>query len=339
LLLKAPEAEVAKRLLALEQEPLFERLVEAGVIAVTPFPAARFATRMVDFDLRAGGADIGSVLEGNDAVVQLIAGMGRERFQEIFLRDGPEMTDAQRALRCGISEAEERCVREFVDRFYIHAEFAAGQAPAVPGRACSCVGGVAMAHGRPTLSFFNRDIWKGRYHIDAQCREDVLGSLAADEFHRADCLLSELEFVDRRKSTLYGVLELILAAQAAYLATGDLADRHPLTQCSVALKLDVAPSVINDLVSNQSIELPWGVEVALKELLPSRKTVLRDQVYVLATQHPTLSDNALRGEIHRRRGVLLSRQSIWDYRNEIGARQGVLAREPKTESELTTVVS
>jgi RNA polymerase sigma-54 factor len=318
-LLAAPEREVAETVRELEGEPLFRRLVDAGVVAIDAYASARFAARrFAGYELRSTGEGLPEAIDGNSDEIRLLSRLGRELFEEVFLRD-EALTDRQRAERCAISEREAKRLREFVDTLYIQAEFSAAPSQGAPATVFSSVAGVSVEAGQPVLAFFHREIWKGRYRIDAGRREDVLGALTPTEARGMSDLLRQLELVDRRKTTLYQVLEAVLEAQAEYFITRDPDRRRPLTQRDLASRLEVCPSVINRVITNKAIELPWGVEVPLKDLLPSRKTVLRDQVYLLTSSRPGLTDDAIKGEIDRLFGVSLSRQSISQYRREVAA--------------------
>jgi len=96
------------------------------------------------------------------------------------------------------------------------------------------------------------------------------------------------------------------------------ADRRPLTQESVATRLQTAPSVINRLISNKSIQLPWGLEAPMKTLFPSSKSLMRDRLYDLAIANPLYREKELRHQMARLHGAYLSRQSITQYRKELG---------------------
>lgn len=80
----------------------------------------------------------------------------------------------------------------------------------------------------------------------------------------------------------------------------------------------MAPSVLNRLISNKSVRLPWGLEAPLKALIPSAKTLLRDRLHDLALSHPGSSDENLRKLMERLHGARLSRRSIAQYRQDLG---------------------
>ncbi len=182
---------------------------------------------------------------------------------------------------------------------------------------------------RPVLAFFNREIWKGRYKIDAEMREHLLTTLPKKDAKLLKKFLGELELLDRRKTTLYRVLEALIQDQENFFVSGDPAQRQPLTQREVSRKLEIDPSVLNRLISNKSIELPWGLEAPIKMLMPSRKSLLKDRLYDLIQEQPGATAEVLSKRLHRLYGTKLSESSIVQYRAELrsgnGRRQRVKA--------------
>ena len=146
---------------------------------------------------------------------------------------------------------------------------------------------------------------------------EFMSTLPAAESSKVRNLLYRLKLVDQRKTTLYRLLEEILVAQADYLRTGDPVRRRPLAQRALASKLEVDASVINRLISNKSVQMPWGVEAPLGVFFPSAKDINRELLYALVCAKPELADEELRRELARLHGVLLSRRSVAQYRQEL----------------------
>lgn len=317
-LLEMSEREFEDGIRELESTPLFVRLKQAGAVGLEPYSGARFSSRRFGgWGVRTATDGLPDLIDGNGDVVQLIQRVGQERFEELFLGDAPA-PDKSRADLCGISLADARRLRDFVDRVYIQSELTGPSPAAAPSQVFSAVAGVDIVDGRPTLGFFNREIWKGRYRVDSGRFAQLQSTLSPRELRGVESLLKRLEYLDLRKSTLYRVLEALLAAQADYFLTGAPERRRPLTQIALAMDLEISPSVLNRLLSNKSIQLPWGLEAPLKALVPSAKSLHRDNLYGLAHDHPELSDEGLRKEMARRFGAKLSRRSIAQYRKELG---------------------
>jgi len=87
-----------------------------------------------------------------------------------------------------------------------------------------------------------------------------------------------------------------------------------MTQVELAVRIGTEPSALNHLLANKSVQLPWGVEVQIKTLLPNSKTLILGRLEDIALAYPELSDNGLRLEVGRLHGKSLSRQSITQYR-------------------------
>ena len=98
-LFEMPEREFEDRVRGLEEQELFRRLVELGVVSTSPYEKARFAARrLAGRELRAGdhGHGLSEALDGNGELVALISRIGQERFEEFFLGDAP-LSDEERA--------------------------------------------------------------------------------------------------------------------------------------------------------------------------------------------------------------------------------------------------
>lgn len=317
-LLKLPESEFALRIREIEADPLFHRLSAAGVLSIQSLPRVRYATRALEGrHLRASDDNLAELCDGTSDVARLIKRVGQENFEEWFLKD-ERSSDAERARVCGISQTEARELREFMDRLYVRAEFEATEDRAAPVTMYSSVAGIEIEDGRPVLGFFNREIWKGRYDLDESRYLDLKATLTTQEAAQVEQFLRQIDLLAFRRTTLYRVLEILVATQTKYLLSGEPDQRSPLTQREVSTRLGVAPSVLSQLIGNKSVEMPWRLETPLKTLLPSRKTMMRDRLYDLAMEHPEVGDDVLREEIQRLYGATLSRPSIIQYRKELG---------------------
>lgn len=316
-LLAMSEREFEARVREVEADGLFPRLLEAGAVKIEPYSARVAARRPEGREMSIAGGGLPDLLDGRGDLVKLIRRVGQDRFEELFLGD-KNLDDPARARSCGISSDDARRLREFVDRVYIQGELETPSVVLAPPKVFSAVAGIEIADGKPVIGFFNREVWKGRYRIDAERLARLRSALPLQESRRLESLLRQLEFIDRRKSTLYRVLEVLVEAQSEFLATGDPSRRRSLTQRAVADRLDVTPSVLNRLISNKSVRLPWGLEAPLKALVPSPKTLLRERLHDLALSHPDSSDEGLRKQMERLHGARLSRRSIAQYRQDLG---------------------
>ncbi|MCM2266709.1 MAG: hypothetical protein NDI60_02920 [Elusimicrobiales bacterium] len=316
-----PEEEFEKFLKGLESNRFFVLLKAAGAVNLAEFPAARYAARRyAGYGLKLSGGGLPELADGAGDLVALIQAVGQEKFEACFLRDAV-MSDVQRAEECDITVKDAERLRDFVDRAFIQAEFeGAPEAPAA--QVYSAVAGIELENGTPVLAFFHREIWKGRYKVDQEKLAELTRGLPPAERAGVEKTVKRLEFADKRKTTLYRALEIMLNIQAEYLVSGEPGRRRPLSQKTLARNLEAHPSVINRLVSNKSVQLPWGTEAPLDVLLPSAKQVNLERLYALAAQKPDLSDEGLRAELAAAHGVKLSRRSIAQYRKELSLAAG-----------------
>jgi len=311
------EEEFGELLKELESGRIFKLLKNSGAVNLVEFPAARYAARKyAGCGLKLSGGDLPELADGKGGLVGLIQRIGQEKFEACFLKDAV-LGDVERAEECEITVADAGRLRDFVNRAFIQAEFeGAPEAPAA--QVFSAVAGIEIEEGQPVLAFFHREIWKGRYKVDTEKLAQLLPGLDTAERNRVEKLLKRVEFADKRKTTLYRALEILISVQADYLISGDPARRRPLSQKTLARNLDVDASIINRLVSNKSLQLPWGLEAPMEVLLPSSKKVNLDRLYLLASENPSLSDEALRAELKVRHGIELSRRSVAQYRKDLG---------------------
>jgi hypothetical protein len=314
-LMELPESALEDLAKRIEASPLFKQLAAVGVLGATEIPATRFvARRYAGYGLRMSGGGLPELADGNCDLVRLMQGMGQERFEEWFLGDKP-FSDEDRARNCGISVEDARRLREFADRAFIQGEFET--AATAPEKVFSAVAGIELEGDKPVLAFFHREVWKKRYRIDRELLGRYLAALPQAEAGKVRNLLHRLELVEHRKTTLYRLLEEVLKTQAEYLRTGEPEQRQPLMQKDLAGVLDVHSSVLCRLISNKSVQLPWGMEAPLAVFFPCAKEINRERLYELAQANPEWRDEELRQELERTHGVKLSRRSIAQYRKEL----------------------
>ncbi|HAH32192.1 MAG TPA: hypothetical protein DCL44_07765 [Elusimicrobia bacterium] len=310
------EEEFENLLKKIEDNRFFQLLKASGAVNLAEFPNARYAAKKyAGYGLKMSAGDLPELADGKGDLVGLIQGIGQEKFEACFLKDAV-MSDVERAEECGITVKDAARLRDFVNRAFIQAEFeSATEAPA--SKVFSAVAGIELENGKPVLAFFHREIWKGRYKVDGEKLSEALKSLPASEQTAVEKLVRRMELADKRKSTLYRALEILVNAQADYLRTGEPGRRLPLLQKTLAKDLEIDPSVLNRLVSNKSIQMPWGTEAPMSVLLPSSKAINLERLYAIAVENPDMNDTELRAELKTRHGVELSRQSIVQYRKDL----------------------
>ncbi|HAH32199.1 MAG TPA: hypothetical protein DCL44_07800 [Elusimicrobia bacterium] len=310
------EGEFENLLKKIEDNRFFQLLKASGAVNLAEFPNARYAAKKyAGYGLKMSAGDLPELADGKGDLVGLIQDIGQEKFETCFLKDAV-MSDVERAEECDITVKDAARLRDFVNRAFIQAEFeSATEAPA--SKVFSAVAGIELENGKPVLAFFHREIWKGRYKVDGEKLSEALKGLPASEQAAVEKLIRRMELADKRKSTLYRALEIVMERQADYLLTGEPVRRAPFPQKVLAAELEVHPSVLNRLISNKSIQLPWGTEAPMSVMLPSSKAINLERLYAIAIENSDMNDTELRAELKTRHGVELSRQSIVQYRKEL----------------------
>jgi hypothetical protein len=133
-LLTLSEGDFEKDIRRIEADALFVRLKEFGVVSVAAYPRARFfERRLKGWELKRSSVGLGDLLGAQAGIVALIERVGRERFEECFVRDdGPGLAPEECARRCGITLDEARLLRDFMTRVYIRSEFEESGGPPLP---------------------------------------------------------------------------------------------------------------------------------------------------------------------------------------------------------------
>lgn len=310
------EDEFEKELANIERNRFFLLLKTSGAVNLAEFPAARYTVRRyAGYGLKLSCGDLPELADGTGDLVGLMQGIGQEKFEACFLKDAV-MSDVERSEECNITVINAARLRDFVNRAFIQSEFE-GPAEAPAAKVFSAVAGIEIENGAPALAFFHREIWKGRYKVDTDKLLALLKGLTLPERSGIEKALKRMEFADSRKTTLYRALGILISIQADYLLSGEPGRRRPLSQKTLARNLEVHPSVLNRMVSNKSIQLPWGMEAPMSVLLPSSKMINLERLYSIASEKPALNDEGLRAELKTRYGVELSRRSVAQYRKDL----------------------
>ncbi|MEA3307257.1 MAG: hypothetical protein U9Q34_05695 [Elusimicrobiota bacterium] len=311
-----PEEEFEELLKDIEKSKTFKLLKASGAIGILEFSNARYSARnFAGYNVKLSSGNLPELADGKGDMVCLMQSIGQEKFEELFLKD-VNLDDAQRAEEAGISIEDAARLRDFVNKIFIQSEFEDIKAP-LPEKVFSSVAGIEIEDGEPIVSFFNREIWKGRSKINEEKLEGFLNSVSESEKNKVKNVLKRLEFAEKRKTSLYKALEILMNIQSDYLLSGEAVKRRPLSQKTLAKNLEIDKSVLNRLVSNKSIQLPWGMEAPMAVLLPSSKEINKERLSFLIEEEPGLSAEKMRLEFKTHYGVDLSRRSIAQYIKEL----------------------
>ncbi|MEJ0045632.1 MAG: hypothetical protein WDN04_05455 [Rhodospirillales bacterium] len=147
-------------------------------------------------------------------------------------------------------------------------------------------------------------------------------------------VLSRLRLVNTRNRLTQALVRAVLAAQTAYLRSGDALTLVPLTQAMVSARLrrDPALSVVADagrisrLVRGLSLTRPDGRIVPFNELFPKPRQVHRYFVECIREEknrmlqgelHAPLSDEAIAEILAREYGTRLLRRTVASIRQDL----------------------
>ena len=177
-MLEKSEEELEKLGKELKSSRTFKLLRAAGVIRSSGFKGIRFGTRdFEDCRLKAdSGPDFSRLLDGKSEFIDRINSIGREKFEEYFLKGGA--SDPEISRECGLPLEEIGEIKSFVNDFFIYSDLAragAGRETNVPPvKVYSAIAGIEIKKGRPELAFFRREIWKERFSVDKSKLEEYL---------------------------------------------------------------------------------------------------------------------------------------------------------------------
>jgi len=310
------EDEFLEELKKIEKDSLFLKLKTLGIIVL--IKSGNFIESSRKFEgmwLKNLAQTPTELLDSDSDIVVLIRKIGEERFKKFFLGD-EYFSNEVISKECGIKQEDIIRVKDFINSIYVKEEFNSCRAP-LPEKYYSCVGAIKVEKGKPVIVFFFRNIWKNIYKVNDFKLKELENFLKPDEKKKVESILKKIEFMEKRKSSLYKLLEFIIIYQRKYLISGNLLDIKPISQREVANKLNIDSSVLCRILSNKSIELPWGVEVKIKDLLPSNKKVNKERVYDLIYKNTDISDFEISKKMFKLFKVKLSRRTINQYRNEL----------------------
>ncbi len=175
--------------------------------------------------------------------------------------------------------------------------------------------------GKLNAVYRHAHLAKGRYSIDY----DKIGELkkggffTKEELTELGPLIKHLEDVNLRKTVLHKLIENIIEFQKEFLLTGDKALLAPLSQLTVAKRMEISPSLLNRALFAKSLIIPAGSEVPLKDFFPSKKDVVKSLLEkLLVADKKGLKDDVLSNIILNLHGFRVSRHMVQIYRKELG---------------------
>ena len=121
-LLKASETEFESEIKKIESTPLFQKLLNEGIIQIIPYAGVAFRTGKIEGPSPRSLDGLPEILDGKGEMIPVIQKIGQEHFELYFLGDENfSIVEASRA--CGITLDETVRLKELVNRLYIQSEF------------------------------------------------------------------------------------------------------------------------------------------------------------------------------------------------------------------------
>lgn len=325
--LEMPEDDFLRLVKDVEQSPLFRRLYECErVVRRERLPNTDVSRRAFEIEtgipVEAGSFDVESLLFTRKELVDTVRKVGVENFKRYFLYAEADPGPEEVARACGITESEVHRINRMIDDFSAAAEFYHPSALGDRAVRYSKVAAIEQSTDGLTIGYYSPGHARGRYVIDHEKLERLKGSGAFSpaELKELNRLVRQMELINRRRDTLFRILELVIARQRLYLETGDPKALLPFTQKEAAQKTGLAASSISRCLAGRSVDTPWG-EKALKDFFSRPRCFRRDLVArVLAAEEKErkpLSDEMVRKQLRERFGVVISRRSVASLRREL----------------------
>jgi RNA polymerase sigma-54 factor len=207
-------------------------------------------------------------------------------------------------------------------------------AAGIPQTKASLILGEVREAGRGLTFLYHRDSYAREYRFDD---EEGMNRLMAREETPRDFAgtLRRLRLINTRNRLTHALVQAVLAAQAAYLRSGQALSLLPLTQAEISTRLRsesnlsvvADPGRISRLVRGLSIALANGKAVPLSTLFPKPRQVHCHFVdHMIKTEKTWMSEGLLQGPLtdeavaailEREHGIRLSRRTVANIRHDL----------------------
>lgn len=329
------EPEVAREVKDLESDPIFRRLLQAPdgsrpVLARRRWPASKmhpgFYELKEELAASSGSAGVQDLLEKRRRLVRLIRRIGAESFERYFLygQDGLPLEEVARRLKLRLSDAE--AIVSLVLEVGARSEFfRPPPASRASGLRFHCIARIEMdPRDTENLFFqFTAPHWaRGRYELDYDRLEEWKKgqALPAAQRRRLRALLNRIELLNMRQDTLFQILTRITATQSSFLRSRLDHRRRPLSLRELARRIGVAPSTVSRAIGTRSVELPWGREAPLKDLLCGQRVVVMSLLSRWSEEGgiaPRTTDEQLMRRLAQEAGITVSRRTVNECRRKL----------------------
>jgi hypothetical protein len=326
-LMEMPEDAFTKFVHQIEASTLFKKLRfpsegNKRVIRFARFPGTGFSTGFLEFkdemNRDAANAGVEELLEGHTELLALIRKLGIEQFEQLFLLNEECLTAQEVAERCALPLKDIERIHELVNEVSVRDEFCHPSPLPLASHVQYYKIAVISENGRGalTVTFVSQRFLSGRYIVDVPLLELLRsqGYFSDDEVGSLTKLLKDIELVNDRRSTMYRILQVLVAKQEKYLRSGAIEDLIPYTQKDLAKDLAVDESLVSRALQRRSVQLPDGSEKPLKHLLVNRKSVMKRLIKAIVTYGGSLTDREIQERLKERHGFAIARRTVNAYK-------------------------
>lgn len=315
-----------------ESDPLFKRFMypeeatpgNKKIISYARFPRTAIQSSFYEFPEAIikdkGRTDVESLLEAKEEVARIIRKLGIERFKRYFLYNEFDSGIEELAGECQLSVEECREIIDLVNKISVQSSHKINSTISARGISYNKVANIYKDEGDFIIGFFDLSLARGRYKVNLQRLSQLKegGVFSNQQLRNINRLISRLNLINLRKSTIFNVLQIMVKKQKSFLESGQIKDIIPLSQREVAGELGISASLISRAIKYKSIQTPWKEERPLKDFFPSLKAV-RIQILELLIQEnlPLDSDQAIRDMLKIKHGIYISRRTVSKYRKEL----------------------
>ena len=206
-ILSIPDMEFREYLKEIEEDPIFCLLKEEKVIKMKGFPKTGIAMELKEEILPdKRERSIEPLLEENKDAVELIKGIGSEKFKRYFWENEEILSLTEIEERTGLTLFQIKAINSFIDNYEI-VNLTSHQKEEY-----NTYTKIASIEDDLTIGFFLRDMVRGVYHIDRE-RLAILRDRMEEKQKRLTEIIRKLEEVNARKTTIYQIIEGIIEPQ------------------------------------------------------------------------------------------------------------------------------
>lgn len=305
--LSMSEQDAARLIFRLERDPLFREL--AGFIRRNPSRGGRLFLPLKEEAGAAAGH--GFDWSAYRKEIELIRGIGRASFEKYFLYGDIGFSAEEIAAACALTAADVKRLKCFVFAVSMQTQILPHTERGAGPRRYTCAARIDISRGKPAISWLLPQLARGGYAVDYQAlRAYQRANLTAAQTKRADKLLADIRFLNARRSTIAGLVELLVRVQEKFLVSGDTGALAVFTASDAARALKVSPSTVSRAAAGHSLIAPDGEELPLDSFLPNRRTIAINAIAGMLDSSPGATDRELAEELRRGRGLSLSRRAV-----------------------------